>query len=590
MSSAALMDVALGNKPADLVVRGGRLVDVHTAQVYEADVAVKGDRIAAVGEVGYTIGPATDVLDASGRYVCPGFIDTHQHSYESHLNLTEYARVLLQHGTTAVAEAFYGMGFVSGLRGIRESLDELKRTPLKVLFMVPILAYLQNRELGLPVTPLCPTAEELLEMLEWPECRGLEEPPYIPILEKDPLFLELFERTVAAGKVVTGHGCGLAGLDLQAYVAAGASSDHEAVTAAQALARARLGMWISMREGSGASDVRQLVGALTERNIASRSFCFCGDEVEFLRLHRQGHLDYSLRLAVGAGLDPVKAIQAATINAAGLLGVERNLGSVAPGKAADIVVVDDLAGFRVFAVVAGGRPVWRDGRFLAPLERPAYPDWMRETVRVKRRPTLDDLRLRVPGNRRRVKVRVIGVTDGSLLSDERRLEVEVASGEVVQDTGRDLCKVAMVDRFGRFEGVGLGLIQGFGLKRGALGTSYNGLCQNLLVVGADDRDMLMALDRLAALGGGFVAVGGGQVLAELPLPLYGLLSDLPLEEAAVRMEGLYEAMDRLGCTLRKGPLHTLAFTGVCGEIGHLKVGHAGLFEVAAKSFVPVVVD
>jgi adenine deaminase len=187
-------------------------------------------------------------------------------------------------------------------------------------------------------------------------------------------------------------------------------------------------------------------------------------------------------------------------------------------------------------------------------------------------------------------VRVIGVTDGSLISDDLRIEVEVKSGEIGQDTSQDLLKAAMVDRFGRFEGAGLGLIRGFGLKRGAVGTSYNGLCQNLLVVGADDHDMLLALERMAALGGGFVVVAGGKVLAELPLPLYGLLTDLSLEEATARMESVYRAMRGLGCGLSKGPLHTLAFTGVCGEIGHLKIGHAGLFDVAARRFAPIVID
>ncbi|MCL6450958.1 MAG: hypothetical protein K6T75_06675 [Acetobacteraceae bacterium] len=173
MDRAALMDVALGRAPADLVVRGGRLVCVHTAAVYPADVAIKGDRVAAVGDVGAATGPGTRVLDAAGALVVPGFIDTHQHSYESHLNMTEYARVLLMHGTTTVSEAFYGMGLVDGIRGVRFCLEELKATPLRVLFLVPTLAYLQNRELGLPVTPRTPGLDDLFRMLRWPECVGL---------------------------------------------------------------------------------------------------------------------------------------------------------------------------------------------------------------------------------------------------------------------------------------------------------------------------------------------------------------------------------------------------------------------------------
>lgn len=589
MDREALIDVALGNTPADLVIRGGKLVDVHTEQIYPADVALKGERIACVGEVGHTIGPDTLIVDAIGKYLTPGLIDTHQHSYEAHLNMTEYARVLLLHGTTAVCEAFYGMGIVSGMQGVTFCLEELKSTPLKVIFLAPALAYLQNRELGLPPTPSSPTFEDIKRALDWPECRGVEEPPYYPVLEKDPLFLDLFENALVKGKVITGHACGLRGKGLNAYVLMGAASDHECVSAEEAVEKTRLGCRISVREGSGASDVLQVVGALTEHRVDPRYFTFCGDEVEFLRLYKSGHLDYNIRLAVSAGVNPVTAVQMATINAAELLRVDRELGSVVPGKVADILLVDDLRQFGVSCVIANGRIVVRDGQFVTTWPRPEYPDWMYGTVRLKRRLSVEDFTVYAPPATREVTVRVIGVTDGALLSDERHLRVEVKQGRVEPDLRQDILKFAMVDRYDRWEKVAVGFIQGFGLKDGAIGSTYNPLYENILLVGTNDWDMLVAANRVAELGGGFVAVRNGQVVGQLELPLFGLLYDGSLESATRKMESLYRAVRDMGCRLRTGPFHTLAFMAVCGEIGHLKLGHEGLFDVDRRCFVSTLV-
>ncbi|MBI4279484.1 MAG: adenine deaminase, partial [Armatimonadetes bacterium] len=342
MSRRALIDVALGHAPADMVVKGGKFVNVLTAEIYPADVAIKGDRIAYVGNVEHTVGPATEIIDAGGFFVTPGLIDTHQHSYETHLNMTEYARLLLMHGTTSITEAFYGVCNVSGIEAVRFCLDEIKRTPLHIVFLQPSLSYIQNTSLGLPSTPEALTQAQLWEILDWPECRGLEEPPFPVVVEKDAFWLDMFEATLARGKIIMGHGTSITERELAAYLAMGAHCDHSGADREDALMKIRMGCRLNAREGSAARNLKRVVKALAEYRLDSRGFSFCGDEVEFLRIVRDGHVDYDIRLAVGQGVNPITAVQMATLNAAEVLNADVDLGMISPGKIADIVLVPDL--------------------------------------------------------------------------------------------------------------------------------------------------------------------------------------------------------------------------------------------------------
>jgi adenine deaminase len=277
VSRCDLIDVAMGEKPADIIIENGKLVNVHTAEIYPADVAIKGDRIAFVGDVKHAKGKNTKIIDARGKYLTPGLIDAHLHMYHSYMNAKAFVRAIMPHGTTAIADGFYGPGIVSGVKAIKYILEEFKTTPLKVIFLVPIIAYLQNRELGLPPAPESPTLMELMEILDWPECRGIEEPPYLPIVDKDPDFINLFQSTLDRGKVVTGHASGINYRMLNAYLAMGASTDHEAVKCDEAIEKIRLGMRILAREGSQVYNVKEISKAITEHKLDSRLFAFCAD-------------------------------------------------------------------------------------------------------------------------------------------------------------------------------------------------------------------------------------------------------------------------------------------------------------------------
>ncbi|MCL6451299.1 MAG: amidohydrolase family protein [Acetobacteraceae bacterium] len=576
MKRRELIDVALGKEPADLVVRGGRLVDVHTAEIYPGGVAVKGDRICAVGQVDYAIGPKTEVLDAGGRHITPGLIETHQHVAGSHLSMTEFVKAVMPHGTTAIATDFYEIAVVSGVRGVRFCLDELKRTPLKVLFVIPMPALYQNDPFGHTGSL---GLDDMKAMLQWPDCYGLNEAFAPRVLDKDPWMLELLGLTWDMGKVVVGHASEFRGERLQAWLAAvGDTNDHECVSAEEALEKARLGIRILLREGSAAADVVRVSRAITELKADPRRFAFCTDEEDPRRLVRVGHLDHKIRLAVDAGVDPVVAVQMATINAAECYRVDRELGSLAPGKVADLLLVEDLKGFKVSHVVANGRVVARDGRFVADLQPPSYPDFMYRTVRLARPVRPEDFRIAAPPGAAQARVRVIEAREGDLITSEGQAVLKAEGGWLEADTGQDVLKIAVFERHHATGKVGRGFIRGFGLKRGAIASTFNPHNEDLVVLGVTDREMALAANRTAELGGGFVVVEGDTVLAEFDLPQFGLLCPDPLDRAVAKLDAVYEAAKGLGCGLR-GPFTSLGFMCLPVIIGNLKMCCEGLVNV-----------
>jgi adenine deaminase len=581
------LEVLLGHARADLAVTNGRIVDVYKGEVRPGGVAIKSGRIVKVGDISDCIGESTDTLDARNRFVTPGLIETHAHGYHSNLNMTEYARICLRRGTTSVPEAFYGVGQIRGLEAVRVFMNELRRTPINILFQIPVLAYLQNVELGLSSTPGALTGPELFEMLDWPELVGLEEPPWIPFKEQDPFILRITEEILARGKQFMGHGAGLRDNDLVAYAAMGVTCDHEAVSAEEAVERVQQGMLVSMRECSVARNQRDVQRAITEYGCDPQYFTFCSDVPDAVTLATVGHIDENIRIAVEGGIPPVTAVQMATVNAARYYRLEHELGSLTPGRRADLLLVGDLGAFDVQTVIAKGRPVIVDGEFVEPLERPLYPEFLRHTVKLARPVTAADMRVTVPERATHVIVRVIG--GETLASDERHFRLEVTDGSVVSNVGQDVLKLAMFDRYGRSEKGGIGFIQGYHLQRGAIGTSYNPFFNGVMTMGTNDDDMAVAANEVARLEGGFVAVVDGEVLATVPLPLCGLLSDQAADTVVPQMEALYQTVADMGCTMA-WPFHNLAFAGVAGELPFLKMSDTGPFDVVKRQRLTTLVE
>jgi len=570
-----LIDTAVGRAPADRVIEGGTLVNVATGELYAADVAIKGDRIAAVGDVGYTVGPDSQRIDARGLYVTPGLVEGHLHQYHSYLGVTEFVEALLTHGVTATADGFYGPGIVAGLPAVRFFKEAFERMPIRLIFLVPTLAWLQNRELGLTPTPGIEAAD-LMEMLSWPDCYGLEEPPYLPVVEKYPEFLDLFDEALRQRKVITGHAAGITERQLQAYVAVGVTTDHEMVEVQDSLSKARKGMTLLMRQGSGCLDVPEVVRTHTEFGIDPRRLGFCADLASPEKLLGEGTIDESIRVAIAQGVSPVHAIQMATINNAEAFYAQRDFGVVAPGRYADLLFVSNLRDFKIETVLFGGGKAVESGEFLLELPRTVYPDFVRDTVRLAKPITADDLTFSVEPRVTEIGVRVIGVTEGSLVTDERHARLPVgADGVVAPDAQNDVLLLAMIDRFGKGTGIGLGFVQGFGLQRGAIASTANAVCENIVIVGVDPTDMAIAANHLAAVGGGKVVVDEGEIVAQVGLPICGLLAEAPMHEVAAAFRQAFDSIGELGCKL-KSPFSQLEFCFACGEIGDIKLSEEGL--------------
>jgi adenine deaminase len=391
------------------------------------------------------------------------------------------------------------------------------------------------------------------------------------------------------GKLVSGHACGIDKRTLNAYLAAGSLTDHETVETEEAIQKARAGMRILMRQGSGATDVKALSRAITEHRIDSRCFSFCADLASPEKLVEEGDIDECIRVAIASGIDPITAVQMATINAAEILRMDDDLGSISPGKKADILLVDDLPKFRISMVIADGKVVVENGRFLPKLQTPMYPRYMYNTVKLQKKLLPEDFEIFETSGKKNVKVRVIGTTEGSLVTEER-IEVLKVVGDTVQpDPERDIAKIAMVDRFLSSNRIGNGFAQGFKLKKGAFGTTANAVCENIVVVGTDSRDMAIAANKMAEMGGGQVAVIDGEVRGKMEMALCGLLAEGSLEEIMTKFYSVLNAIKEMGCEL-KSPFSTLEFSCACTDIGFLKICDQGLLDVGHREIVDVVID
>jgi adenine deaminase len=562
--------VARGDGPADLVIAGGRVLSVFTGELLEADVAVAGEHVAAVGP-GYR---GVQTYDATGLILLPGFIDGHMHIESTKLMVDEFARAVLPWGTTTVVIDPHEIANVFGLEGVRALLAAADDVPLDYFVMVsscvPASPFESN---GATVG-----AEDIARFLdEEPRAIGVAEMMNFPeVAAGDPESLAKVTAARRAGKFhLDGHAPGLSGRGLNAYLAAGIRSDHECTTYEEALEKRRLGMWIMIREGSAARNLEALL-PLVER-FGPGNCLLCTDDREPDQLLKEGHINDVMRRAVALGCQPYHAVVMGTLFAARYHRLQEH-GAVAPGYIADLVAVPDLEFFRPAAVWKRGKLVASDGRAI-PIRKVSAPDWMRGSVRV-RTLTAEDFAIRADG-----RVRVIGVDAGQIVT--RALEAEPArrDGRAVADPTRDLAKISVVERHRETGRIGLGFVSGFGLRRGALASTHAHDAHNVVVVGLDDADMAAAVNRLVEIGGGQVAVADERVLAEVPCPIGGLLSDRPVEEVASAVERMEEASRQLGATI-PAPFMTMSFLAL-SVVPELKITDHGLVDTVRFELVPL---
>jgi adenine deaminase len=533
--------VALGHEPADLVLADGDVVDVFAEERFRADVAIADGVIAGVGRYP----AAARRLDCSGMVVAPSFVDAHVHTESSLLWISEFARAVVPHGTGAVVTDPHEIANVAGSPGLEAMRRAAVGLPLVVRFTVPSCV---------PASPFeSPGAvfgpAEIGEALAWPESCALGELMNFPgvLAGDETIGAELAE---CDGRPIDGHAPGLSGAALQAYVGSGPVSDHESVSLDEAREKLRAGLMVMIREGSSARNLAALLPLVTDRTAAR--VCFCSDDRDAHLLLHDGHVDAILRKAVAEGLDPLRAIRLATWNPARHWNLE-GIGAVAPGFHANLVVLRDLSRMEVALTLFEGEVVARDGRLDATIPpQGEIPTALRESVRLA--PLgLRDLRLPVEEARRAVVA-----ISGEIATELVTVDPKIRDGAAVAAPDRDLLKLACIERHHATGRVGVGYVRGFGLRRGALASSIAHDAHNIVAVGANDADILAAVATVAESQGGLAAVADGQVLAHLPLPIAGLLSDRPLAETAAAYERLEEAARSLGSTL-PSPFGLLAF-------------------------------
>lgn len=584
-----LVDCAMGRLPADLVIRNGRWVCVQSGEILDhTDVAVLGERIAYVGsDAGHTVGTQTRVIDARGRYLVPGLLDGHMHIESGMLTVTEFVRAVGPRGTTGLFVDPHEIANVFGLRGVRMMVDKAARQPLHVFVQVPSCV---PSAPGMETPGASIGPEEVAEAMTWPGVIGLGEMMNFPgVIAADEKAHAEMSATRLAGKVIGGH---YASSDLRrafhAYAAGGPEDDHEGTTLEDAVARIRQGMKVMMRYGSAWHDVAAQVRAVTELGLDPRHFILCTDDSHSATLIQEGHMDRVIRHAVEQGLDPLAAIQMATLNTAEHFGVSRDMGMIAPGRYADIVLVEDLRDFRAEIVISKGELIAESGQWLIELPVFDTPGWALQSVHLKRPLTAADFIPALdPALDGQYHANVIGVIENQAPTRHLKMPVMVHKGRLEIDPQSGLAKIALVERHAASGRVQIGLVHGFGFTgRCAIGTTVAHDSHHMIIVGTDDDLMAQAGNELARCGGGQIVIKDGEVIGKVELPIAGLMSNRRAEVVAAETATILEGFQRCGCALNN-PNMQLSLLGLV-VIPELRISDLGLVDVNQFKFIPLI--
>jgi adenine deaminase len=555
-----LLAVARGSEPADIVVRGGRVLSVFTREWLDGDIAVADGWIAGLGDYA-----GRESIDASGRYVVPGLIDAHMHLESTKLLPDEFARLVLPLGTTAVVLDPHELANVLGTDGVHWLLDACEGLPLDFYFMAS--SSIPASEFESPRRPLL--SGDLESLLRRRRVLGLAEMMNFPgVIHGDPRELE--KLRLAEGVHVDGHAPGVLGKQLNAYAAAGIRSDHEALTPEEGRERLRNGMWLLIREASMARNLQALLPLV--REFGTNRIAFCTDDRDPEDIAENGHINGMVREAVASGIAPEDAVVLATLNPATWHRLW-HLGAIAPGYQADLLLLPDLERFEPELTLKAGRPVQE-------IPQPEVPDWVKHSVR-NQPVTEGDLRIAWDAG----EARVIGLVPDQIVTENLARSLTTQDGGAVADPRHDLAKIAVVERHLGTGRVGLGFVHGSGLERGALASTVAHDAHNIVVVGMNDRDMTRAVERLGELGGGIVVVDRDNVISELPLPVAGLLADAPLATVIAQSLACNDAARALGWS-GATPFLTLSFLAL-SVIPSLKITDRGLVDVDRFEIVPL---
>lgn len=572
-----LIAVAAGREAADMVIRGGIWVNVHSRETLpDHDIAIAAGRIAFVGpDAAHCVGPGTQIIEARGRYMLPGLCDAHMHIESGMLTPAEFARAVIPHGTTSMFTDPHEIANVLGLEGVRMMHDEALMQPVNIFTQMPSCA---PSAPGLETTGYEITPEDVAEAMNWPGIIGLGEMMNFPgVIHGDPKMLAEIAVTQRAGKTVGGHYASPdLGPDFAAYVAGGPADDHEGTCEADAIARVRQGMRSMMRLGSAWYDVESQITAVTEKGLDPRNFILCTDDCHSGTLVNDGHMNRVVRHAIACGCDPLIALQMATINTASHFGLEREIGSITPGRRADVILSSDLTELPVELVFARGQIAAEDGAISVECPHLKWPGTARNTVHLGHALTDTDFEIAAPAGANRVQANVIGVVENQAPTKALKAELPIIGGLVEGEDG--VCQIALVERHRATGGVTNAFVSGFGYEgKMAMASTVAHDSHHMIVVGTDRDQMALAANRLAEVGGGITLFRDGRELALVELPIAGLMSDSSATEVAAKADQMVEAMQACGCQLNNAYMqHSLLALVVIPE---LRISDLGLVDV-----------
>ena len=575
-----LFDVAMRKEPADLAITNGQLINVYSGEIYPGGVAVAGDKIAATGDISYTIGAKTQVIDAGGQYTAPGFIDGHIHPESTNLSIARFAEIALCHGTSSIFTDLHEMGVVGGIDAMNAALDEAKQTPLKYYWVVPS---------HIPFSPDLETsggyidADIIEQAMARHEAVGLSEVYSLHVAMESAALMRSIDITAKERKTISGHGPDTTGPLWNTFVAAGVNNDHEALSVEDILLRVRTGVHAQLRHNLIVPTMSQMITAITKQNIDTRMVSLVTDDTSAVALVNEGHMDYLIRLALEQGVDFITAIQMATLNAAQTFHKDGEIGSLTPGRFADINIIEGPTEFKVLKTIAGGTLAAENQRPLKPISGHDHQPFLLNTFHLQRPVTPSDMVIQAQPGAKGAHLHVMRTLPWVPITEGCEADLPVKEGYIAADIQQDLLHIAVVERHHKTGNIGRAFLGGMGLKRGAMASSIGHDHHNIVVLGVNPEDMAFAVNRIVEMQGGIVLVEKNRVIDEISLPILGLLTDMDAWTLAEKRTALLNHAGEMGCMVSDAFMF-LSFVSLAA-IPAFSITDKGYIDVIAQKII-----
>lgn len=577
------IEAGLGKYACDLKIENIKLVNVFSGEVYKTDIYIKNKRIVSIDPSADL--DAKEIIDGKGRYALPGLIDAHMHFESTMLSPEALASVVVPQGTTTLCADLMEIANVAGEKGLRAMLQSMSRLPYRMLIEVSSRVPTAP---GLETTGAVLGAEEVAQIMDWEESVSLGELDPSKILFVKDEYIHKIADTLSRRKLVNGHAIGRLGQELNVYASSGISDDHECVNVNEMIERLKVGMKVFIREGSSERNVDELIKGVLEKKLDTSNLMFCTDDKHAREIQVEGHINYNVSRAIELGLDPMKSVQMATVNTAKHFRMEDEIGSITPGRLADIILVEDWHDMKPDIVIFEGNVVAQNGELVKECKVEDYPDWLKHTVILKNPVTPESFEVPSKKMEGTTKIHVIEMIPRQIINNHIIKDVSVKNGMIQVDVEQDILKLAVVERYGKNGNIGIGFVQGFELKKGALAYSMSHDHHNIVVVGTNDEDMALAVNEVVRLNGGLSVACDGKILNSMELPIGGLMSEKPAEEVMAQLDILNEDAKKLGCNM-DAPFMSLSFISL-PTVPELGLTDKGLVDVLAHQLIELEVE